>query len=79
MPEDLVDHIKSLEPKKRRQIWVSCKGENPHDTETVGPIEYLEHRGFPEYFYPFMNTPGYLSPVIAIRFARPAGKCKTYL
>jgi sodium/potassium-transporting ATPase subunit beta len=72
MPTDLVDYIASLPIENRRQIWVSCKGENPHDTETVGPIEYVPERGFPAYFYPFQNTPGYLSPLVAVKFARPA-------
>jgi Sodium / potassium ATPase beta chain len=74
MPTDLVEYIKKLPVPQRRQIWVSCHGENPHDTENVGPIEYVGTRGFPEFFYPFLNQPGYLSPLVPIRLSRPAGK-----
>ena len=63
----------NLPEKARKQIWVSCKGETPLDNEVIGPIQY-PNRGFPSYFYPFINTPGYLSPLVAIRFERPAGK-----
>lgn len=56
-------------------IWVSCEGENPADVENVGPIKYIpSSRGFPGYFYPYENSEGYLSPVIAIHFERPRSK-----
>ena len=52
-------------------IWVSCKGENPADMEYIGPIEYTPDPGFPAYFFPYRNTPGYLSPIVAVRFVKP--------
>lgn len=56
-------------------VWVSCEGENPADIENLGPIKYIpESRGFPGYFYPYENSEGYLSPVIAIHFERPRSK-----
>jgi sodium/potassium-transporting ATPase subunit beta len=71
MPDDLKSYITSLPEIQRKQIWVSCKGEFPNDVENVGKIEYIPTRGFPSYFYPFTNTQGYLSPLVAVRFARP--------
>ena len=56
-------------------IWVSCEGENPADQENVGPVDYLPIRGFPGYFYPYQNSEGYLSPLVAVHFQRPKRKC----
>ncbi|XP_071445292.1 sodium/potassium-transporting ATPase subunit beta-2-like isoform X1 [Hetaerina americana] len=76
MPEDLKEYIHDLKktnPKKLNTVWVSCEGENPADVENAGQIEYLpaDRRGFPGYFYPFENSEGYLSPLVAIHFERP--------
>jgi len=71
MPQDLRQHIQSLPEIELHQIWVSCRGEQAGDKEIVGDIEYYPSRGFPAYFYPYMNDPGYLSPLVAVRFVRP--------
>lgn len=72
MPTDLQDHIKSLKPKDRQQVWVSCSG--LHENDNIGPIEYSNSRGFPSYYYPYTNQQGYLSPLVAVHFARPPVK-----
>ncbi|CAH0771660.1 unnamed protein product [Bemisia tabaci] len=76
MPADLKNFIiqeKNREPyKKLETVWVSCEGENPADIENIGPISYLPSRGFPGYYFPYINTEGYLSPVIAVWFESPA-------
>lgn len=74
MPEDLRMHITELPESHRNQIWVSCRGEYGADKEIIGNIEYFPTRGFPSYFYPFVNTPGYLSPLVAVKFVRPKSK-----
>ena len=77
MPDDLKAHIlneKARKPKSVDTIWVSCEGENPADIENIGPIQYIPSRGFPGYYFPFTNTKGYLSPLVAIFFERP--KCE---
>ncbi|PSN37797.1 Sodium/potassium-transporting ATPase subunit beta-2, partial [Blattella germanica] len=74
MPKQLKDHIleqKQINPQLLKTIWVSCEGESPADIENVGPIKYLPRQGFPGYFYPYKNSEGYLSPVMAIHFERP--------
>lgn len=74
MPLDLKEHIASLKGNNSLQlntIWVSCEGENPADQENIGPINYLPRRGFPGYFYPYENSEGYLSPLVAVHFVRP--------
>lgn len=50
---------------------MSCEGENPADQENIGPVNYLPIRGFPGYFYPYQNSEGYLSPLVAVHFQRP--------
>uniref|UniRef100_A0A1D1Y1U2 Sodium/potassium-transporting ATPase subunit beta-2 n=1 Tax=Anthurium amnicola TaxID=1678845 RepID=A0A1D1Y1U2_9ARAE len=83
MPEDLKAIVRKNERKdptavptksvlELNTVWVSCEGENPADVENIGPINYAPKRGFPSYFFPYTNTPGYLSPLVAIMFERPA-------
>lgn len=53
-------------------VWVSCHGRDSADEEVIGDIEYYPKlNGFPDYYYPYTNTPGYLSPLVAVRFLRP--------
>ncbi|XP_018016789.1 sodium/potassium-transporting ATPase subunit beta [Hyalella azteca] len=74
MPQDLKDHIAAEQAAKGgkipKMIWMSCEGENPADQEYVGPIRYSPWRGFPSYYFPYRNTPGYLSPIVALEFTR---------
>uniref|UniRef100_A0A1L8DEV7 Putative sodium/potassium-transporting atpase subunit beta-2 n=2 Tax=Nyssomyia neivai TaxID=330878 RepID=A0A1L8DEV7_9DIPT len=72
MPDDLKEYIGQVNEKERKQVWISCRGEHPSDREAIGPLKYLPGRGMPSYFYPFTNIPGYLSPLIAVQFERPA-------
>ncbi|XP_076674412.1 sodium/potassium-transporting ATPase subunit beta-2-like [Andrena cerasifolii] len=73
MPASLVQHIKSVNSSWLNTVWVSCKGDNPHDIENIGELKYYpEQQGFSGYYYPFKNIPGYLSPIIAVQFLRPA-------
>jgi hypothetical protein len=53
---------------------VSCEGENPADIENVGPVKYYPRQGFPGYYYPYENSEGYLSPLVAVHFERPIRK-----
>ncbi|EDW11716.1 sodium/potassium-transporting ATPase subunit beta-2 isoform X1 [Drosophila mojavensis] len=74
MPSSLKNHISELEktdPIKLNTIWVSCEGENPADQENIGVVKYYPIRGFPGYFYPYQNSEGYLSPLVAVHFERP--------
>ncbi|XP_076674415.1 sodium/potassium-transporting ATPase subunit beta-2-like [Andrena cerasifolii] len=72
MPADLREHIKQeAENHRVETVWVSCAGENPADVENMGAIQYIPRRGFPGFYFPFTNTPGYLSPLVAVFFERP--------
>jgi sodium/potassium-transporting ATPase subunit beta len=71
MPEGLKEHIKSLDVIQRNQVWVSCQGEDGSDKEILGDVEYFPTRGFPSYFYPYLNVKNYVSPLVAVKFRRP--------
>uniref|UniRef100_U5EXA6 Putative sodium/potassium-transporting atpase subunit beta-2 n=1 Tax=Corethrella appendiculata TaxID=1370023 RepID=U5EXA6_9DIPT len=74
MPTELKDYIKNEEantPHTLNTVWVSCEGENAADIENIGPVKYYPRRGFPGYFYPYENSEGYLSPLVAVHFERP--------
>lgn len=55
-------------------VWVTCEGENPADKENIGTIHFAPRRGFPSFYFPFMNNPGYLSPLVAVWFQEPKRK-----
>jgi hypothetical protein len=69
MIEKLLAH--PLSEFQLNTIWVSCEGENPADLENIGPIKYYPRRGFPGFYYPYENSEGYLSPLVAVHFERP--------
>ncbi|XP_048487504.1 sodium/potassium-transporting ATPase subunit beta-2 [Plutella xylostella] len=72
MPADLVAHInQTTEPAERRMVWVSCAGERPGDVEALGPLRYWPHPGLHETYFPYDNTPGYLSPLVAVQLMQP--------
>merc|ERR1711874_901096 len=42
------------------------------DQEAMGEISYFPaHGGFPERYFPYLNTDDYLSPLIAVKFNKP--------
>lgn len=78
LPRKMPDSLKKLvkdtsvrNPIELDTVWVSCEGENPADVENIGPIEYYPQQGFPGYYFPYENSEGYLSPLVAVHFKRP--------
>lgn len=57
-----------------KTVWVTCEGENSADIENIGTINYYPNRGFRHEYFPFLNQPGYLSPVVAVHFQNPKRK-----
>lgn len=49
---------------------MSCEGQHPNDKENIGKIT-VTPKGFPNYFYPYKNDDGYLSPLVAVQFESP--------
>lgn len=52
----------------KRNVWITCEGENPADIENIGEVIYYPHPGFPVYYFPFTNVQGYQSPLVAVQF-----------
>jgi len=67
---DEVKHLISENPDKDI-AWLTCEGENPADKENIGQVLYHPRPGFPAYYYPFVNTPSYLSPIVMVQFVKP--------
>ncbi|XP_017855321.1 sodium/potassium-transporting ATPase subunit beta-1 [Drosophila busckii] len=71
MPETLQQLINNTAVEERQQIWVSCNGHFSKDKEHFEDIHYYPSQGFPSFYYPYRNQPGYLSPVVAVQFKKP--------
>jgi len=52
-------------------VWLHCDGESDPDKENIGPVTYTPKRGFPGYFFPFRNQPGFLSPLVMVQLDNP--------
>lgn len=66
-PQALKDRIDAATNKD--QVWVSCRGENAADEESMGEITYFpSDAAFPGYYFPYLNQPDYQSPVVAVKF-----------
>lgn len=80
MPVELKNHITQQINMKivPSTVWVSCAGENPADEENLGKeILYYssnDRQGFPGNYFPFVNTPGYLQPIVAVYFKSVTSK-----
>jgi len=69
-PDNMPNEVRQLvynNPTKP-QVWVTCEGENPADKENIGPLSYTPTQGLPTYYFPYTNTPGYLSPIVMVQF-----------
>ncbi|CAG0878838.1 unnamed protein product, partial [Darwinula stevensoni] len=75
MPKDLRERIQKEANKHGNtppaMVWVSCSGVTAADVENMGALEYAPYPGFPAYFFPYESTPGFRSPLIALRFTGP--------
>jgi len=71
MPQSLKTHIANTTAEERNQIWISCDGQTDDDKANVGEMKFYPSQGFPEYYYPYLNQPDYLSPLIAVQFETP--------
>ncbi|XP_030381119.1 sodium/potassium-transporting ATPase subunit beta-1 [Scaptodrosophila lebanonensis] len=70
MPSSLKQRINETNQLELQQIWVSCTGHYGKDQENFDGISYYPRQGFPAFYYPYLNQPGYLSPIVAVQFSR---------
>lgn len=74
MPQNLKDNIRRSvgeKPSHAKTVWVTCDGEAPADREHIGPVKIYPQNGFPWFYYPYENRPGYVSPILAVHFENP--------
>ncbi|KAF9819873.1 hypothetical protein SFRURICE_004227 [Spodoptera frugiperda] len=71
MPPDIRNYIVNATAQERRKVWVSCMGERPADVEALGEVKYYPYPGLSETYFPYDNTPGYLSPLVAVQLLKP--------
>ena len=57
-----------------RVIWFTCEGENPADIENMGEISYYPYPGVADYYFPYKNQRGYLSPAVFVHLKNPKSK-----
>uniref|UniRef100_A0ABD2XPD0 Sodium/potassium-transporting ATPase subunit beta n=1 Tax=Trichogramma kaykai TaxID=54128 RepID=A0ABD2XPD0_9HYME len=73
LPSDMPDWLKRVVRKSDKpHVWLSCNGTSFEDTLHMGEIEYLPGPGFPVQYFPYDGHPDYLSPMVALKFSRPA-------
>jgi sodium/potassium-transporting ATPase subunit beta len=74
LPADVKAALANATPKKtwnRNLIYVTCAGQDNVDKEHMGPIK-IYPEGFGFQYYPFRNSPGYLSPLVMVQFLNPS-------
>lgn len=76
---DDTNNTKAQEAKRRLgdrfspdHIGVSCEGENDADLDNIGPMRFFPEKGFPTYFFPFVNQENYKPPLVFVKFDSPA-------
>lgn len=67
MPQEVKDRI--TKATNKNQVWVSCRGENAADTESMGQFSfYPADGGFEDKYFPYQNQDNYQSPIVAVKF-----------
>lgn len=73
LPENIMEEVESkpADDPYFYKVWLTCEGENPADKENIGGIEYFPGPFMRSHFYPYENQPGYLQPLVAVKFHGP--------
>ncbi|KAH7987800.1 hypothetical protein HPB52_025332 [Rhipicephalus sanguineus] len=71
-PQKLPDNVKN--DYNPNYVYITCEGEaslNVADVESMGPLAYFPSNRIENFYFPYKNTPGYLSPFVFVQFLRP--------
>jgi len=52
-------------------LQLTCEGEHAADKDNIGPFDYYPKDGVDMTFFPFMGQPGYMSPLVFVKFQKP--------
>lgn len=70
LPSAMPDYLRKVYDPN--YVYISCAGENPADKENIGKVRYYPENGaIPNYYFPFTNLDGYLSPFVFVHFEGP--------
>jgi len=70
LPDDFPANLKTVieNQSDKNQVWINCRPEYPADKEGIKSMKYYpESQGFPASYFPYLNDPGYLSPLVAVQ------------
>jgi len=56
---------------KTDYLQIHCEGEHPADKDNIGPVNYYPKDGFDMKYFPYLNQPNYLSPIVFVKFEKP--------
>lgn len=68
-PQNFPEYLKNSYVGNR--VYISCEGENAADQENMGPIHFHPQPYVDDFFFPFMNVPGYMPPFVFAQFLKP--------
>ncbi|XP_054710780.1 sodium/potassium-transporting ATPase subunit beta-1-like [Uloborus diversus] len=69
---ELENYVELADRSITNMVYLDCQGDTLIDQENMGRIQYTPDRGFPVKYFPFRYQREYMSPLIAIRFTKPA-------
>jgi len=68
------EFIPEIDPKKSngtKYLQIVCRGEHPADVDNLGEVKYYPQDGFDLKYFPYLNQPHYLSPLVFAKFTNP--------
>jgi len=74
LPEEIqtiMGNLNSSQDDANRKVWIQCRGQNTADVENIGEIVYYPSQGFSANLFPYLNQPGYISPVVFMQLKNP--------
>lgn len=67
------EFIPELDPKAGKDyLQIECRGEYPADVDNIGEVQYYPKDGFDMKYFPYLNQKNYLSPLVFVKFKKPA-------
>lgn len=62
---------KTGEHKDVDYLRIQCQGEHLGDMDNIGEIKYFPKDGFDLWYYPYLNQPNYINPLVFVQFLLP--------
>ncbi|XP_015930297.1 sodium/potassium-transporting ATPase subunit beta-1-like [Parasteatoda tepidariorum] len=69
---ELENFVELSDRSVSNMVFLDCQGDTIVDKENMGKIQYTPDRGFPTKYFPYRGQGNYMSPIVGIRFNKPA-------